>query len=480
MAAVSMNADARKENVRALMRAAGIEEADAEVRLGRSVLITCAQGTAATLLARELYPVLSRTLDADLEPPPGRSYAVEIVIGCVPRRTRAPAVYVALTATGCHITAAPAALPDIPDLHPLLILMCACYVAGRAVFLAVGGGIQNVHADDMVIAYRDLIPNPVLLDSPINVGESYLAGAGAIGNGFLWAARHVRLAGRLHIVDDDTVSAGNLQRQIWFVQPDLGTPKATTLATRAQPFMAECELVPSICRLQEHPNRNSNPAWLPRLIVAVDSRNARRRLQNELPGEVFDASTTGVEEIVLHYNRQPTEQACMACVYSRDAKEVSHEQAVAAQLGVDPLEVRLERITPAMAEKIVARNTGITPNAIIGLACDTLYKQLCGSGRLRTTAGEAVIAPFAFVSVLAGALLLADLVMSLAGHSAAGNDWRVSPWHSPDRTSAYLRPRRTDCECCGREVVRRAAADIWSPEGPADFSRKLDHHHPAV
>lgn len=471
MAAAPMNADARRENVRALMRAAGIEEADAEVRLGRSALITCAQDAAATMLARELYPILSRTLDADLEPKPGRSYAVEIVIGQVPRRKSAPAVYVALPATGCHITTAPAALPDNPGLHPLLALMCACYVAGRAVFIAVGGGIRNVHADNLFIAYRDLIPNPGVLHSPINVGESYLAGAGAIGNGFLWAARHVRLVGRLHVVDDDMVSAGNLQRQIWFEQPDLGTPKATTLATRAQPFIAECVLVPSICRLQDHPNRNMNPAWLRRLIVAVDSRNARRRLQNELPGEVFDASTTGVEQIVLHYNRQPTEQACMGCVYGRDAQEVSHEQAVAALLGVEPYEVRLERITPGMADKIAASNSGITPNAIVGLACDTLYKQLCGSGRLRAVTGDAVIAPFAFVSVLAGALLLADLVTRLAGHTAAGNDWRVSPWHSPDRTSAYWRSRRTNCECCSRDVVRRAAARVWSPDGASQLQR---------
>jgi hypothetical protein len=41
-----------------------------------------------------------------------------------------------------------------------------------------------------------------------------MAGAGAIGNGFLWAARHVDIRGTLHIADDDRVSSGNLNRRI--------------------------------------------------------------------------------------------------------------------------------------------------------------------------------------------------------------------------------------------------------------------------
>ena len=262
-------------------------------------------------------------------------------------------------------------------------------------------------------------------------------------------------------MDDDVVSPGNLQRQIWFSDTDVDAPKAERLCVNARPFLAECELLPAVCRLQEHPHRNDGP-WLRRLIVAVDSRRARRNLQNELPGEVFDASTTGSEEIVLHYNRQPTELACLGCVYFHDEAEMTHEQAVAAHLGIDVAAVRKERIDAESAARIYAQHLDLTPSAIEGLACDTLYKQLCSSARLNSTAGKQVVAPFAFVSVLAGAMLLLEVIGRLrVNRWAHFNDWRVSPWRAPVPEMRGRRRRRDSCECCGRPELRRINEMLW-------------------
>jgi len=192
--------------------------------------------------------------------------------------------------------------------------------------------------------------------------------------------------------------------------------------------MPQCHLEPAVCRLQEHPARSGGP-WVRRLIVAVDSRRARRHLQNELPGEVFDASTTGSQEIVLHCNRQPTELACLGCIYPYDEAELTHEQAVAGHLGIEVEAVREERINSAIAHRICAAHPHLDPREIEGLAFDTLYKQLCSSGKLRSVAGKQVIAPFAFVSVLAGALLLLEIMKRQPGDEReASNDWRVNPW----------------------------------------------------
>lgn len=343
-----------------------------------------------------------------------------------------------------------------------MVLIAACYVSGVVINTAVGGGCSKSQPTDLDIPFTVFLPSQIHLAAPVVLGEAYLAGAGAIGNGLLWAARHVRLKGTLHIVDDDVVSPGNLQRQIWFRQDDIDKPKAEQLARLAQSSFPECVLAPEVCRLQEHPARNEN-AWLERLIVAVDSRRARRNLQNELPGEVFDASTTGSQEIVLHYNKQPSDHACLGCVYPHDELEVTHDQVVADHLGIDAESVRQSRISPEVAQHICASHTQLVPADIVGFSFDSLYKQLCSSAQLKSVSGEQVIAPFAFVSVLAGTLLLLEIIRRECGidKTQPSNEWRVNPWLPPVPKIRWLRPRRETCECCSKSELMQENFRLW-------------------
>jgi hypothetical protein len=265
------------------------------------------------------------------------------------------------------------------------------------------------------------------LDEVIDLGESHLAGAGAIGNRFLWAARHVNLRGKLIVCDDDVVSSGNLQRQIWFDEGDKDNPKSATLCQKAQPFIPGCQLAPETLRLQDLPNRSG--AWLKRLIVAVDSRRARRELQNEFPAEVFDASTTDIREVVVHYNHALSGLACLGCLYKADEKEVSQDQIIADHLGVSVDDVTSSRISSTAAAAIARKHPHIDPAAIGGQAYDSLYKELCATGKLHAAVGKQVVAPFAFVSVLAGTLLLFEVMIRLGRPgSVNSNEWHVSPW----------------------------------------------------
>jgi hypothetical protein len=289
-----------------------------------------------------------------------------------------------------------------------------------------------------------------------------LAGAGAIGNGLLWVARHLDIRGRLEIADDDHVESGNLNRQVWFGTEDIGLNKVERLVLKAQPFFRSLTLVPRPMRVQDLPEKCPG-AWLRRLIVAVDSRRARRQLQNELPGEIFDASTTDIREVVIHYNRQPTAEACLSCIYEPDAEELSREQHIADHLGVSVDAVRRERISAAAATVIVERFPALADMNLVGTAYDTLFKKLCGEGLLKTAAGRRVIAPFAFVSVLAGALLAVELVRRLgAGRSERNfNYWRVSAWHAPLARRRILRPRQTGCSFCDSHMLARVNAQLW-------------------
>jgi hypothetical protein len=211
--------------------------------------------------------------------------------------------------------------------------------------------------------------------------------------------------------------------------------------------------------------RTTSGAWLKRLIVAVDSRRARRELQNELPAEVFDASTTDIREVVVHYNHALSGLACLGCLYKADEKELSQDQIIAEHLGVSIDDVKSSRISSPAAEAIVRKHPHIDPATIEGQAYDSLYKALCATGKLHAAVGKQVVAPFAFVSVLAGTLLLFDVITRLAKPGLLGtNEWHVSPWREPFGQGRLARMRFTDCECCGKPVLRSLRARLWGAE----------------
>ena len=460
----SLNPEARRENIRALAVAAGLSEEEASDRLEVTVLVTHdPNDPVAVAFVAELVPILSRTLELIDQPTEAASrIATELVVGDAPSRSATTKVFVNLTADRLVIQRTPAICkgPALP--HLLMVLIAACYVSGAVIHAAVGDGCPNPPPTEFEIPFDSFLPSQTHLAAPVALGEAYLAGTGAIGNGLLWAARHVHLVGTLNIVDDDVVSSGNLQRQVWFESRDIGKPKAERLAVLAQSNFPECTLKPAVCRLQQHPARNDD-AWLGRLIVAVDSRPARRNLQNELPGEVFDASTTGSQEIVLHHNKQPNDHACLGCVYSHDEEEVTHEQAVADHLGIDVESVRQPRILRQIARRICERHPQLCPTDIEGLAFDTLYKQLCGSAQLKSVSGEQVVAPFAFVSVLAGALMLLEIFRRVhnVDMDRPSNEWRVNPWRSPVPQMRYLRTRSEACGCCSRSELMQENVRLW-------------------
>jgi hypothetical protein len=201
-----------------------------------------------------------------------------------------------------------------------------------------------------------------------------------------------------------------------------------------------------------------------RVVVGADSRPVRRSIQKELPLEVLDASTTDVSEIIVHSHRQPTIGACLACIYSHIPDELARSRDIANGLGID-----LADVTPGgliderIAGKIVASHPQLTPSPLVGIAFDSLYKQLCGELALLSPTGAQVLAPFAFVSNLAGALLALELARFDAGHeiTATSNYLCLSPWTPPHSRIRSWRGREPDCEFCSDRQALRALRVVW-------------------
>ena len=199
------------------------------------------------------------------------------------------------------------------------------------------------------------------------------------------------------------------------------------------------------------------------LVVAVDSRRARRNLQNEMPRRVFDASTTGITDIVLHFNESPLEHACMSCIYHEAPDEAAHEGHVAGALGVDLAAVRTNFVSPDAARAIARKYPDLDPARLEGLAYDSLFKELCGKGELKSSRAERVLAPFAFVSVLAGVMLAIEIAIRTrpGARTSTYNYWRISPWGAPIDRMRELRSKRADCEFCGSEILQSVVKRLW-------------------
>lgn len=467
MPALVLTADAQHQNAATLAAALGLTVARAAQLLDLTVVVTADPDDATALaLATDVVELLGRTVLSVTREIPQGPISSELVIGAARGRTAAKRVFLQVDAFGARLTQrAPVSVRSCTPTHRLLCALIACYSCAALLDCAVVAKLPFGLPSVFELPFAALGLDLKFLDQPIELGHIYLAGAGAIGNGLLWAGRHLDLRGRLEIADDDEVDSGNLNRQIWFHEMDIEASKAERLAHHAQPFFPNLKLVPRPSRLQALKERSARP-WLPRLIVAVDSRRARRALQNEFPGEVFDASTTDIREVVVHYHRQPTNLACLSCIYEPDTVEFSREAHIADHLGVSVDEVRSERISAASAASIHARFPHLTAGSLVGLAYDSLFRTLCGEGSLKAATQREETAPFAFVSCLAGVMLALELVRRLGrpGSDRDFNYWRISAWHPPLARQRRLRARQPGCAFCSNPTLRGVNASLWRPE----------------
>lgn len=459
----SINPDAVKENALSLAAALGIELEEAAELLNAHVMVTHDAGdSSAAFIAAETRGLLSRTLEF-VDEGASPAVSVELVIGQAPARSTGTLIWLSVDSHKAvlgrdHWKGVPGAPP-----HPAALFVTACYAAAAVVRAVIGDGVPLPRREQIVLNFDALGISEAVGNRTVDLGHAYLAGAGAIGTAFLWVLRWFAVRGSLDIVDFDWVKSRNLNRQLWYRAPDIGHRKAERLAALAQGSFPELILKPRVAQLQDLLDKHGDPQWLRRLIVAVDSRAARRTLQSELPGEVFDASTTDVREIIVHANREPLSMACMGCIYPRNAQEDTRALSVAAALGVTVDDVRRGIIEPGAARLIIARypDRGLSEESLIGEAYDSLFKSLCAQAALRSPDQQQVFAPFAFVSALAGALLAIETIRRVGGEAASYNFWRISPWEPFDVRLRREIPANPSCEVCADPMVRQIAAKIW-------------------
>lgn len=259
----------------------------------------------------------------------------------------------------------------------------------------------------------------------VSLGAVCLVGAGAIGNGAMWALTRIPIKGSLTLVDPQDLELSNLQRYVLTTRQDEFHPKVE-LAERWFSGIKGFSLIPKKMSWDDFA-RKSN--WtFDRVAVALDSAKDRIGVQASLPRWIINAWTLGS---AIGISRHPSliGDACLACLYLPGQVVPSEDFLVAVSLGLsttpqhpDLMDVRrrldlnvpndrayLERIASLKGVPIaqllpfenkslrVLYTEGVCGGQVMGLVVDG-----------HETHAEV---PMAFQSALAGILLAAELVI---------------------------------------------------------------------
>lgn len=258
-----------------------------------------------------------------------------------------------------------------------------------------------------------------------DIGRVQLAGAGAIGNGFLWAlANAADIRGRLHVIDPEALELSNLQRYVMALRKQVGTAKVRLAArvlagtgVTVRPFKETW---------REYAARGEP---LGHVAVALDTVRDRVQLQASLPARISNAWTqTG--DLGVSRHGFGDDAACLACLYLPTGPRRNDDEIVAGELGLGCDPAQLMRVRNMLHQAIpvdegfireVAAATGVDPERLMpfsGLPLRSFRSRaVCGNALLRAPdgGGADTEVPLAFQSALAGIMLAADLVGRRAG-----------------------------------------------------------------
>lgn len=457
---------AAQQNAMMLASVLGVGEDEAAERLARSVLVTAEPGWK-TAWAEELRHVLGRTVTVVTEPGTN-ACDVEIVIGTAEPRAEGHRIFVDLDAAAL-VVAEERHLVGVGQPHGLYGVAAACAVSAAAVHAAICAAELPQVRLPMKLEFADLGVPDGALNRPVELSGAFVAGAGAVAHGFFHAVRHLDVRGSVKIVDPKTVKEGILNRCLYLGKDDIDADKAVALAMKAQGDFPNLTLEHEVADLRTVLRRREQPPET--IFVTVDSRAARRSIQLEFPHRIIDASTTDVTGVIVHSNTLPTEHACLACIYQHVPQEHSRELAVAAGLGLELAVVQQGFINDAAAHAIKKKHPQIEPEAIIGMAFDSLFRQLCAQQALTTPEGRQVLAPFAFVSAWAGVLMAIEMLRCFVG-TAPTNYWRIDPWNVPISRARVRREKAKGCQFCSNLDTNRIIREVcgWGRESELELA----------
>jgi hypothetical protein len=262
-----------------------------------------------------------------------------------------------------------------------------------------------------------------------NLGEAHLVGAGAIGNGFLWAMARSQLKGVLHVVDHEKLASSNLQRYVMAMPGEEQRYKAGLGAHWLTG--TKISVVPH--RLTWGGYLAARRDWkIDRVFAAVDTPQSRIDIQASLPRLVVN-SWTGAGEIGIS-RHEFLKDACLACLYLPSGGAPNFDQVVTRALRLPDIEAewrnvreRLEREIPTDRAFLqhISEAASVPVEQLLafeGKPLRELYSEgICGGAVLefgQDAGRDRAEVPMAFQSAFAGILLASEWASGALGRDA--------------------------------------------------------------
>lgn len=291
----------------------------------------------------------------------------------------------------------------------------------RVIFkdLLVASSIDNEFEFDL-LSYSQLKPDNGTVQ-PAELGEIYVVGLGAIGNGFAWPWSFLKnQVGKFVLVDPESLSLSNLQRYVCAIESDVNSPKAEVVCKYLQQSGLKCEVAKSTWA--EYSNANGTHQDL--IISAVDSAKDRIGIQSSLPKMILNGFTeNGVSGITRHLDFKSN--ACLVCGFLPEKKAKDYSQEVADVLQISALENQIRHYIYynfAVDDQLISwiananRISEEDLQQFKGMPFANFYADaVCGGVLLTLTKSESngfqIEAPLAFQSALVGIILAANVVL---------------------------------------------------------------------
>ncbi len=246
-----------------------------------------------------------------------------------------------------------------------------------------------------------------------------MAGVGAVANPALWVlSRHPGLRGEMRMVDPQSVDLGNLERYVLATDADAEAKTLKVNLGVRELARSGIKGIAVSVSLEEFAQSCGDGFPFPTMCVSPDSVDVRRQAQSLLPRLLVNGAT-GEGNSGASWHRFDGSQPCLCCIYHPGDKPKSETQKVAEALGLDntmvaTLWVANKPIGEKEFEQVAARLalTGEQATEWRGRSIRDFYSGfVCGAVRMDLPAAKkAASVPLAHQSVLAGALMAAELV----------------------------------------------------------------------
>ena len=307
-------------------------------------------------------------------------------------------------------------------------------------------------------------------------GDAVLIGAGAIGNGALWALARTPIDGIVHVVDHETIELSNLQRYVLAGNDDEGEMKVDVVTRQSARLHLRGHHSYLADFVSQHGYR-----WTC-MLLALDSARDRVAAQASLPGWIANAWTQPGDLGVSTHSAFGSDGACVSCLYMPRARTKNEDELVAETLAVPHLlmQVRTLLHTGGPVDRplleAIAQGIGRPVDALLGFegrpVRDLYVEGFCGGaviplGRAGRPAADArdVHVPLAHQSALAGILLTGALLR----HGSAGppDTTKITRLNVLDAVGEYLtQPARAvrDGRCiCDDDDFRAVYRGKYAP-----------------